>query len=130
MIEEKVEETSKVEKRKIILRDGYGNRSRSFGTKAVVAEVGKPITVDEVTARLAIESGEFEYTDFETLPVPVEGALPESFPLRDELSKSTKPILTLSALNSATDDEILLVDGIGPKTLQKIREAAAELNGE
>lgn len=48
-------------------------------------------------------------------------ALPEGFPSKDLLEQTG--FGSLEKLKAASDDELLAIDGIGAKTLSKIREA-------
>lgn len=48
--------------------------------------------------------------------------LPDDFPSKDALE--AEGYKTISDVSEATDDELLAIDGIGPVTLDKIREAA------
>ena len=50
--------------------------------------------------------------------------LPEDLPYRDALSEAG--FETLDAINDATDDDIIAVNGIGYKALEKIRAYLAE----
>lgn len=54
-----------------------------------------------------------------TSTVKPAGSLPEGYPSRDLLIGTQ--FVTVDAINSATDDELLAVDGIGPATLKAIR---------
>lgn len=54
-------------------------------------------------------------------PPPPTDALPAGFPAKKELEAGG--YTTLTAVGEASDKQLLDVDGVGPSTLQKIKEA-------
>ena len=120
------------EKRKIMLASGFETRTRGFGNHVVTAQVGETVEVSEVAARLAVESGEFVYApeyieEVERQAATARGELPADFPAVEVLAETTPPITTVDELNHATDEQLLAKEGIGKKTLQKIRTAEKEV---
>ncbi len=102
-----------------------------FG-EPVTAAPGEVVEVSEKTARVAVESGKFEYApetveEAEAAAASNKGELTEEFPHFEKLTGTAGGITTLEQLNAATDEEILAIEGIGEKSLKQIRETAAKL---
>lgn len=58
----------------------------------------------------------------ETPEHPATPPLPDDFPVRDLLADAG--LETLERVRAASDDDLLALDGVGPKRLREIREAA------
>ena len=116
----------KEEKRKIILKASEPEQTNYFG-EAVSASPGEAVEVSEKTARVAVESGKFEYApeqlkEFEKQIAESKGELAAvSIPMRDKMLAAG--FETVEDIQNATDEQILAIDGIGEKTLKSIREA-------
>jgi hypothetical protein len=84
---------------------------------------GNPIPPEkaaEILAALAVATGvpAAEPTGENSTP------LPEGFPARDILIAHGS-FVTLEAVRVASDEDLSAIDGIGPTTLKRIREASA-----
>lgn len=86
---------------------------------------GEVLEVSEVQARLAVESGRFDYAPetIEALSVPAEGGIPMDFPHAQKLRSSAGGFATIDELKNASDEQILAIEGIGKSSLTQIRVA-------
>lgn len=115
--------------RAIKLKEGFEPAEYGFGRESVIAENRKPFEVKRTLARLAVQSGAFEYVNLpEPENIPVAATLPDTFPHSKLLIK--KGFDTLLKVQAASDDELLAINGIAEKSLAEIREAQNANKGE
>lgn len=103
----------------IRLIEGSESGTYGAGIVFVTAEAGKTISVPRNDARMLVGRGYFEYVN---LPeVPTDGSdLPADFPQREALVEAG--LDSLADLQTATDEQIMDVKGIGEKTLSDIKK--------
>lgn len=119
----------KKETRDVRLRDGFESGSYpGGGNRTIEAVKNKTHTIDRDLARFAVGSGYFEYVHLEPKSPPPAATLPDTFPHSKLLIASGFD--TLLQVQSATDEQILNINGIGDKFLAEIRDAQTADKGD